>query len=377
MKYLYTILIVVLLASCGPSAEQLAVTAEAVKAQTQTAAPTLTPTLTSTPTITPTITASPTPSIPMAQGRIQVNFVPLSDEVIIPRQSQDLGFTLTANGKETVVQTSEADGSFAIYLDPGTYVIDSLTIKNQDLGADAIEFITDQIEVTIPSQPCYNAGDITFTILRLPPGSFDEQLAIVQNLAGGAPIYFQHFESGGFLMPTLTEIAGSGNCPKLTDAPEGFVWSYLSESHLAVLLPGDWHFKNEQTETIKAYYISLEDIDDEGSFKTGMTITVVNDKSITAVQNARNFSANIYSQNNVTKTGEVTERTEGDLTIYELQYDADYSSYQGTNYNLVAANKETNTLYVITFESPKDNWDEAWKIGQVMIEQIIFLENQQ
>lgn len=61
MKALYVLLIAVLLAGCGPSAEQMTATGVAAQAQTQTAAPTWTPTLTPTPTQTPTPTFTATP----------------------------------------------------------------------------------------------------------------------------------------------------------------------------------------------------------------------------------------------------------------------------------------------------------------------------
>ncbi len=62
MKALYIVLIAVLLAGCGPSAEQITATAVMAQAQTETAAPTFTPTatFTSTPTQTPTSTLTPT-----------------------------------------------------------------------------------------------------------------------------------------------------------------------------------------------------------------------------------------------------------------------------------------------------------------------------
>jgi len=382
MKALYILLIALLVAGCGLSPEQVTATADAAQAQTQTAAPTLTPTLsptptlTSTPTLTPTITPSPTPSIPKAQGRIQVNFLPLSDDAITPRQSEEVGMSLKSNGVTTIIKSSEADGSFVTYLEPGTYVIESFTVKNKDLGDETYEFITDQIEIEIPAQPCRYIGDITFTILRLPPGAFDEQVAMVQKLAGGAPVYFQFLETGGFLMPALTEVLGEGECPELSDAPDGFNWNYLPESSIAVLSPNDWHFLSETGSGTKAYFISLENINTEGSFKTGMTVNVVRDNSINATENARNFSSNIESLNNVTITEEVTERTEGKLIFYEMQYESAFSEYTATIHNLIVANKETNTLYVITFESPSADWEDAWEIGQIMIEQIIFLEDQ-
>jgi hypothetical protein len=84
MRRLYIVLIVVLLAGCGPSSEQLTTTAVMVKAQTQTAAPTLTPTFTPTatstpkPTVTPTATLTPTPSLAAVGETVQYNDLEIS-----------------------------------------------------------------------------------------------------------------------------------------------------------------------------------------------------------------------------------------------------------------------------------------------------------
>ncbi|MDX1378651.1 MAG: hypothetical protein R3307_07365 [Anaerolineales bacterium] len=59
MKALYFLLVALLIASCGPSAEQMTATNVAAQAQTKTAAPTFTPTKTNTPL--PTNTPEPTP----------------------------------------------------------------------------------------------------------------------------------------------------------------------------------------------------------------------------------------------------------------------------------------------------------------------------
>lgn len=175
-------------------------------------------------------------------------------------------------------------------------------------------------------------------------------------------------------MPAITEIAGTGACPNLPQAPDGFNWKYLPESSLAVLAPNNWNFKSEQDKTTKAYFITLENIDKDGSYKTGLSINVIQGKSKNASQYAKGLAGTIMADKKVTKAGEVTERTEGDLTFYEFQYEASHPTYDGTVHNLIVANKATNTLYAIIFESPSDQWDEAWKIGQVMIEQTQFLK---
>ncbi len=62
MKAFYIILVVVLLAGCAPSSEQMTSTAVMAQAQTQTAAPTITPTVTPSFTPPPTFTSTPMPT---------------------------------------------------------------------------------------------------------------------------------------------------------------------------------------------------------------------------------------------------------------------------------------------------------------------------
>ena len=148
---------------------------------------------------------------------------------------------------------------------------------------------------------------------------------------------------------------------------------YQAESSLAFLAPNDWNYKREQNDTTKAYYSTLENIDKDGSFKTGLTIQVIQDKNKNAAQVAKGLYANITSQNIVTKSSEVSERTEGDLVFYEFEYEAATPTYNATVHNLMVANKATNTLYMITFESPSAQWEETWKLGQVIIDHIVFV----
>jgi len=96
MKALYIVLIGLFLAGCGPSPVQLTATAVMAKAQTQTAAPTLTLTPTCTPTLTPTstptstLTPTPTPRptntptpTPAAIGnKVKFDYLPIEITVL-------------------------------------------------------------------------------------------------------------------------------------------------------------------------------------------------------------------------------------------------------------------------------------------------------
>jgi hypothetical protein len=382
MRVLPVFLIVLLLAACGPSAKQIAATEEMAQAQTQTAAPTPTATLTPTPTITPsptpspTLTPSPTPSIPQVMGKVQVILVPLNEDVILPDAPHKTSVNLSdAAGNEIIVPVSEIDGSFATYLEPGTYTVNGLTLKNEDLGPEAFEFMTDPPEIEIPDKSCHYVGNVAFIIFRLPPGSFEEQTALVQQVAQGAPIFFQYHETGGFLMPILTEITGAGDCPNLPVAPEGFEWKFQPESAFAVPAPQDWNFLSEQNGATRGYYISVEDINTDGGFKTGLTILAIRNNNRKAAQSARELPAEILRAAGVERsTVEVTERTEGDLVLYEFEYQLSIPE-DTTIYNRVVANSANNILYLIIFESPTVQWEEAWEIGRAMIDQMIFLEN--
>lgn len=176
-------------------------------------------------------------------------------------------------------------------------------------------------------------------------------------------------------MPALTEVAGAGDCPELPESTEGFNWKYLPESFLAVLAPNDWHFLSEPGGGMQNYFISQENIGTEGSLKTGLTINIIHNDKKDALRIAKDLPSEIMKLANIEPV-EVTERTAGNLTIYEFQYSKDFGEYRGTVYQFIATNEETNTVYVITFESPTDEWEEAWAKGQVMLNQLVFLDNQ-
>ena len=117
MKVLSIVLVLVLLAGCAPSSEQLTVTAVMAQAQTQTAAPTLTatppPTLTSTPR--PTNTPFPTPA--PIQGTVRYH---------------RLEMTLLQVETHSHIVTSE---NFYYYSKPGRIYID-MAVLVRNAGAN-------------------------------------------------------------------------------------------------------------------------------------------------------------------------------------------------------------------------------------------------
>jgi len=392
MKALYLTLCVLLLAACGPSPEELTATAVMAQAQTETAAPTFTPTftptltstptltptptLTSTPTITPTFTPSPTPDLPKVYGNVQVVIVPIADDAVAPRQPMGLTMILSpaAGGDEIRVEDIDPYGNFTAYLAPGEYEVQALVLTSPDLSSDPVSVVTNGPTFTVRSEPCSFAGTFTFTTVRLSPGSPGEQITQLQKVSNGQAGTFILLETGS-LLPPLGVVKGAGTCPEPAPAlAQGYSWAFLPEISLALPVWSDWNFKKEQDQTTNAYFVSQENIDTDGTFNTGLSIIVLHDKSKNAAQIAKGMPATMLAQTQITSASEVTKRTEGNLTFYEFQYEASFSTYDATVYNRIVANTATNTLYIITFESPHAQWEEAWKIGQVMIEQMQFLK---
>ncbi len=129
MKTLSIVLILILLAGCAPSSEQLTATAVLAKAQTQTAAPTLTATLTFTPTFTPTSTPKPT-ATPQ----------PTSTSTPIPAA---VGETVTYKGLEitlleVVTHTQVMLSDFYGYDAKDGYIFVDLAVRVRNKGDHAV-----------------------------------------------------------------------------------------------------------------------------------------------------------------------------------------------------------------------------------------------
>ncbi len=48
----------------------------------------------------------------------------------------------------------------------------------------------------------------------------------------------------------------------------------------------------------------------------------------------------------------------------------DHKDGRFTTHNLLIANDTTGTLYIFIFEAPTAEWDEAWKIGEPILQRL-------
>jgi len=121
MNVLYVILITILLAGCGPSAEKMTATAVMAQAQTQTAAPTFTPTSTPAPSPTATLlpTITPTPRPRAKDGEIVSHLAPGEAPIGMPEAGHSIFFPESSSGFLIEFGGSPVKVQYALFLEKG------------------------------------------------------------------------------------------------------------------------------------------------------------------------------------------------------------------------------------------------------------------
>jgi len=159
------------------------------------------------------------------------------------------------------------------------------------------------------------------------------------------------------------------------DAPDGYSWKQVEEIKAAFLVPNTWHFSNKQTGNHNTYSISKEQVDDSGSAPTGLTVVVRREGSGKDSNGVipSEFAAVMLEE--IQKSREL-ERShvgkQGPFETFRFQYVRDVEGKETfREYNLFIANDTTGTLYLIAFSAPLAEWDSVWKIGEVILQNMI------
>jgi len=161
---------------------------------------------------------------------------------------------------------------------------------------------------------------------------------------------------------------------ELPEPPQDYSWVEVKELKAAFLVPAAWRFTTVKSEH-KLYTISRVEQDEAGGQKTGLTILVRRKKSENAKNDCPPSSVADALFREVQRYREL-ERTEsgtqGPFTTIRYQYVfASAGSASSREFALLAANDQTGTLYVITFEAPLALWEDAWQTAAVVLNNMI------
>ncbi|MDQ2769932.1 MAG: hypothetical protein M3Y54_05460 [Bacteroidota bacterium] len=162
---------------------------------------------------------------------------------------------------------------------------------------------------------------------------------------------------------------------KLATPPAGFVWQPLPASRAAALLPAGWHYRAEGTKDAPTYYLTQEPMGESGEFATGLSVQVLRRATAQTRQPAAQYAELLMLRTGFGRDQKQLEKTAsvaGQWHKWTVRYrDAPPDADPLMVFQIALANAKTDTLYLLTFESPEKEWVEAWALGEVMVRELV------
>lgn len=176
------------------------------------------------------------------------------------------------------------------------------------------------------------------------------------------------------LLLMLPAAAQKYNVP-LSPAPAGFTWQPLPESKAAALLPAGWYYRAAGEKNAPTYYLTREEIGENNEFETGLSLQVVRKAKTKTGRPAPEYAELLMMRTGFGPGKQLLDKTavaDGPFYKRTVRYrDAPPEAEPRIVYQLALANAKTDTLYLLTFESPEKDWPDAWKLGEVMVRELV------
>lgn len=158
----------------------------------------------------------------------------------------------------------------------------------------------------------------------------------------------------------------------LPTPPKGYKWAKCPEIKGAFLRPHGWHFKKSKQGSTLGFFITKENISKNGQFMTGLTVNVIPDipkkQSMSPYEYAR-----VYRET-TRKSEKITQEWNKDMGPFRsvgFVFDKKDKAGDFRVHNLLIANDNTGTLYLVMFEAPISEWNKAWKIAEPMLQYLL------
>ena len=158
---------------------------------------------------------------------------------------------------------------------------------------------------------------------------------------------------------------------RLGPLPAGFAWQPLPAAKAALPLPAGWHYRAEGSRAAPTYYLTQEPVGESGEFTTGLSLQVVRQTKSRTRHAAPEYAGLLLLR---TGFGPGRQRLADTSSVFgpwhrrAVRYrEAAPDAEPRIVYQLTLANARTDTLYLLTFESPEKDWPAAWLLGKVML----------
>ena len=159
-------------------------------------------------------------------------------------------------------------------------------------------------------------------------------------------------------------IASAAAAIELPKAPEGFGWHEVPAIRAAFLVPKGWHVREQRDGDKLAVFITQEAFTPPQPFEVGATINVFrNDPG--APERVKRTLEKLASAHSVElRRGS----SAGAFAILACQFESPREGKEPIRAHAMGiANAETNTAYLVFFESPASRWDASWAKGKTIL----------
>jgi len=167
----------------------------------------------------------------------------------------------------------------------------------------------------------------------------------------------------------LAVSAFAATAQDLPRPPAGFTWERLPEIKGAVLRPAGWRLAPDRTGQGWGYRISETGKGDPASVE----IHVLLGLGPTPARDAAQFASDFLAQMSASFRAERTWGGSRETYAMRAGFFADNQDVKSPRkaFLQVLVDQKTRTLVVVSFASPARDWDEEWKIGEAVCENLI------
>lgn len=153
--------------------------------------------------------------------------------------------------------------------------------------------------------------------------------------------------------------------------PAGYAWYEVPEIKAAFLKPDGWHAMSMVKNQVHGVFITKEALMPPARFDTGMTVNVIQNirerHGVTPSQFAQLMREAARTEKEIIREW---SKQMGPLQSLGFLFDEHDDGGTFRIFNLLIANNETGTLYVVIFEAPQEEWDAAFAIGEPILQKL-------
>lgn len=168
------------------------------------------------------------------------------------------------------------------------------------------------------------------------------------------------------------------------EIPSGYTWKHCLEINAQFPMPETWFFQAVPLDETKAYFLTKQSLPKNGMFTTGLCVNSFSGIKKRIGKSALEMAEGLMQTYPLVPLSRVTRLEDGPLIrlrrffllpipmraqIPQFGREAEEKVMPPTNFYIeTTANRDTDTAYIIQFETPLERWKEDKEIAIMMVE---------